>query len=124
MSRYWELELPFNRPVMTPNEQRRAHWTTVRMAKDKVQSTTAWIARSKGIPCLDRVEVDLRWYPPDRRRRDPDSLSVMAKACLDGLVQAGVLWDDSSLEVASVNLSIAEKSDRVGISLVIREVDG
>lgn len=41
----------------------------------------------------ERAVVQIRYFFPDRRRRDPDNYS--GKMILDGLVRCGVLKDDS-----------------------------
>lgn len=91
--RRWVLDLP-NSPYVTPNS--RHHWS-VRSRKNRVwRSATALLARQARIPALDRIEVRLDYWPPDRRRRDADNLvSGVLKPCVDGLVDAGVVADDS-----------------------------
>lgn len=42
---------------------------------------------------VDRSTVTIRYYFPDRRRRDPDNYS--GKFLLDGLTKAGIIADDS-----------------------------
>lgn len=42
---------------------------------------------------IDKAIVQLTYYFPDRKRRDPDNYS--GKMVLDGLVKAGILADDS-----------------------------
>ena len=44
---------------------------------------------------LDVPLVDIQWGVPDKRRRDWDNLIAACKPFIDGLVQAGVLRDDS-----------------------------
>ena len=42
---------------------------------------------------IDRSTVTIRYYFPDKRRRDPDNYS--GKFLLDGLTKAGIIVDDS-----------------------------
>lgn len=42
---------------------------------------------------IDRATVTIRYYFPDKRRRDPDNYS--GKFLLDGLTKAGIIVDDS-----------------------------
>jgi len=43
----------------------------------------------------DKAKVDVTFIVPDRRRRDKTNLASAFKAGLDGLVDAGVIVDDS-----------------------------
>lgn len=87
------LDLP-DQPFCTPNS--RTHWAVrARCARDW-RDTTAWLAKAKRIPPQDRIVVALTMQAKDRRRRDRDNLvSGVLKHCIDGLVDAGVVPDDS-----------------------------
>lgn len=47
------------------------------------------------VQLVDRPVVTLHYCPKDNRRRDVDNLVPTSKACLDGLVKARVLTDDT-----------------------------
>ena len=47
------------------------------------------------VPAMKRAHIVCEIRPPDRRRRDVHNLYPSAKAAVDGLVDAGVLPDDS-----------------------------
>ena len=120
--RSWTLVLPMKRPVMTSNDQRRWHWTKVREAKAGMQSAVWAAAKKARIPTLtEETTVTVTWYPPDRRRRDPDALSPFLKAAMDGLVQARVLHDDSHPWVSGCAMEIAAPDGDPRIEIEIRE---
>lgn len=56
---------------------------------------------------LERAEVCITYFFPDKRRRDPDNYS--GKFILDALVREGVLVDDS---FDNIRLSLAAELDR------------
>lgn len=56
---------------------------------------------------IERAEVHIRYYFPDRRRRDPDNYS--GKMLLDPLVREGILRDDS---FANVELRLSATVDK------------
>lgn len=89
----WVLDLP-PAPYLTPNS--RTHWSK-RSAAAKVWRHAAWAtALQAKIPPQDFIIVRLEYWPPDRRRRDPDNLvSGVLKHVLDGLVDANVVPDDN-----------------------------
>lgn len=63
----------------------------------------AWRAISERVrlPALPRIEVLLTWVVKDRRRRDAINLYPLVKALTDGLVDAGVIPDDTPQYVAT-----------------------
>ena len=97
------LDLP---DLPTWNANSRGHWS------QRAEQVAAWrlvamqAAKAAAIPSLDVVFVELTMTPSDRRRRDPDNLAGALKPVLDGLVDAGVIPDDSYQHVAGVALAI------------------
>ncbi len=49
---------------------------------------------------LDRLEISITLYPPDKRVRDIDNV---IKSTLDALVQANAFADDSQIDVLLIN---------------------
>lgn len=75
------------------NANDRDHW---RKSAGKT-ATIRSVARgqAKGIPRLGKVKIKVIYYAPDNRRRDTTNLFPSVKAAVDGIVDAGVLKDDS-----------------------------
>lgn len=71
----------------------RAHWAA--KAKATKQWRTFAATRAHNYPRLPFVDVTLTWIVADRRRRDEDNLYPLLKALCDGLVDAGVVDDDT-----------------------------
>jgi len=103
---------PFDRPPMSSNDQRRAHWQKVRAIKKQVGDAVAWLARQQGIKDVGPAAVEFIWFAPDKRRRDSDSLGPFVKAALDGLVQAGVFPDDHNGWVVKTSMSVVSTDTR------------
>lgn len=81
----------------------RDHWRA-KAAKTKFWRHLA-AQRFRGVPPvtgLVRVEVWISW--PDQRRRDTTNWAPTGKACLDGIVDAGVLPDDSDRYVVGPDM--------------------
>ncbi|WP_280498381.1 hypothetical protein [Nocardia farcinica] len=116
------LDIPLPRPPLTSNQQRGAHWSKVKAARDAV----AWHIRSAGgdtLPRLDRCHVAVTWHAPDRRTRDAGSLHAFGKAAIDALVDLGVLAKDDADHVLSESYSVQQGSDhpRITITLTVEE---
>jgi Holliday junction resolvase RusA-like endonuclease len=85
------VELPIGMQLINAND--RDHW---RKSAGKT-ATIRSVARgqAKGIPRLGKVKIKVIYYAPDNRRRDTTNLFPSVKAAVDGIVDAGVLKDDS-----------------------------
>ena len=59
------------------------------------REAAGWAAKEHRVPRLNRPTVRLHFYPGDNRRRDRINLALVHKAAVDGLVDAGVIADDS-----------------------------
>lgn len=112
------LTVPYARPPMLANDQRRSHYRTVAAAKREVTEMVGWAAKSAHLGPCGPSAVTITWFVPDKRRRDPDSLAPFAKAALDGLVHAGVWPDDNSEWVRRLILEI--RHDRANPRIEIR----
>jgi len=73
----------------------RMHWRKKAAITREVRSTTALLARVLHIPPCESVHVTLHYVPRDGRRRDPEGLVATQKPCIDALVDAGIVVDDS-----------------------------
>jgi crossover junction endodeoxyribonuclease RusA len=93
MTSSWTIRLPYSTPPLTLNG--RQHWATKARAVKEVRSTTATLARVLRIPACERIHVTLHYIPRDGRRRDQDNIVATLKPCIDGLVDAGIVPDDS-----------------------------
>ncbi len=89
----YRLALPWDRPPLTANQ--RPHWTTRHRLTAQIRHTVGWLARQAHIPATNHCTVTLVWAPGDRRRRDEDNLVATLKAACDGLVDAGIVRDDT-----------------------------
>lgn len=112
------LDIPLNRPPLTSNQQRGAHWSKVKIARD----TVAWHVRSAGgntVPRLDRCHITITWHAPDRVVRDAGSLHAFGKAAIDALVDLGVLVEDDANHVLSEKYSVQLGSDNPRITITL-----
>lgn len=77
---------------------RRRHWTVEADLTAWWRAAAGWRARQTRVPALGPtlVVAELRMIPRRRVRIDPANYAPTAKACVDGLVDAGIWPDDSS----------------------------
>ena len=82
----------------------------------KSEVSNAVIAHN--IPKLgqERLEIEIKLFPTDKRVRDIDN---SIKSCLDALCQAGVFDDDSQIDVLIVNRGEIVKGGKAEVKLKI-----
>ena len=88
------LFLPWPNPKLSPNA--RVHWSVLAREKKKAKRDAYYAALEAGVKKIeaDKVNVTVKFFPPDKRRRDSDNAIASMKAAIDGISLAlGV--DDS-----------------------------
>lgn len=91
----------------------------------KEKQKWAWLVRAavkkKPIKPIEKAIVNITYYFPDERKRDPDNYS--GKFILDGLTKAGIIKDDS---FNNIKLVLAGRVDRENprTEIIIKEVKG
>lgn len=103
------LPLPYRRPPLTLND-RMHHQTKARITR-QVRNDACILARFKKVPLLQAVITELVWFKGDNRRADAVNIAATLKPLEDGLVDAGVLPDDSADRVLSSRTSVILKRD-------------
>ena len=74
----------------------RGHWSERNKISQQWKMAAWALARQARIPAVQRVSLLAEYRPPDRRRRDSDNFTPTVKACIDGIVAAGVIPDDEA----------------------------
>ena len=108
------------KPAEWITANQRLHWRRKAERTALWRESAAWWARQNKVPRLARGSIigELRFAT--QRRRDPANWAPTAKACVDGLVDAGVFDDDDATRVTGPDMRIRPGfSRRDGLSLLI-----
>lgn len=89
----WAVQLPFRKPPLSANQ--RMHWAVKARTTKEIRQASMLALRAEGVPPCKRVRVRLLWAVSDKRRRDPSNMMPTQKAVVDGMVDAGVVPDDT-----------------------------
>lgn len=103
--RSWTVELPISEHLSSNHRRHRMHEAQVRST---IREAAGWAMRAARVPKLDRIDVRLHVVPPDKRRRDRHNYNPTLKPCLDGIVDAGIIADDTPEHVASEQIVLCE----------------
>jgi Holliday junction resolvase RusA-like endonuclease len=111
-------------PAAFINANDRLHW------RKKAQLTATWRGVTEELatefpakPFRSRVHITvaIRW--PDNKRRDPGNWYPTAKACVDGIVAAGLLKDDSDEYVLGPDLRREYPNGTPQVTITITELE-
>lgn len=122
--------LPLPPKELSPNA--RVHWRAKHNHTKAYRRDCGWTAKGALLeweaehhattamfPLRAPVTAHVTFVVPDKRRRDLDNLSASMKAAWDGIVDAGVLVDDSSehLQHAAPELVVERGTREVRVVL-------
>ncbi|AJE32550.1 hypothetical protein B842_03485 [Corynebacterium humireducens NBRC 106098 = DSM 45392] len=94
------LHLPHTTPPLHANQ--RHHWAVRAKLTRQLRDDTHILARAAKLPQgCSFATVTLHYLPTTRRRRDRHNLYPTVKACIDGLVDYGLVPDDSAVFVSA-----------------------
>lgn len=120
MTREWTLTVASGLPMLNLNQ--RMHWAK------KAQLTKHWRrlalvnAMAADLPRnLDRVHITAHVTKPTNRAYDVHNLLPTLKAAVDGLVDYGLIPDDTNAHLVGPDLRQGGKGDRA-ITLTITEL--
>lgn len=121
------LSFGWPKPPLSLND-RPAHWAARNEAVQAVRQAAMLQARGRinrgALGTGHPIEVTLIWYFGDRpkTRRDADNPVATLKALCDGLVDAGVVPDDTPDWMTKKPVRIEYRAGRPGVDLLIETV--
>jgi len=110
--------------VLTVNKERAGHWSARSPVVRRWRDAYGWLALAHKLPTdgtLGPCHIDAVPLVNGRARQDVAACLPVAKAAIDGLVDAGVWPDDSPAHVLSVRFWPQQKAADSGLRLVITE---
>jgi crossover junction endodeoxyribonuclease RusA len=116
----YSLEYP-KRPWTTNFERSKNRWVRANLTKEW-RSAFMLLARQKKIPKLNQIEIEVEVWLKGGRLQDVAACNPAVKAAIDGLVDAGVIEDDSPEYLKSIKF-YAPQRGRNSLVLHIKEVE-
>lgn len=116
---YRMVAFEWSRPPLSMNQ--RLH----RMQEAKLTAMVRSAAREAfaTFPPVEKVDVLMTWTVKDRRRRDAENPVATLKALCDGLVDAGIVPDDTpDYMVKHMPVIRYEKGAEPDVRLEVREI--
>lgn len=109
-------------PSRTLSPNARSHWA-VKAKATKRARVESWAATQVAMHeagekgAWKEATCQVHWYARDSRRRDKDNCLASLKATFDGVVDAGLLQDDSALTHLPLLLMVDTRNPRVELIL-------
>lgn len=105
------------------NSNQRPHWAKRAKITKTWRQAAGMVARaSRADPFVGRVAVTVTFHKARGGRWDPANLYPVAKACLDGIVDSGLLVDDDARHVVGPDMRAGEpRPGAPCVVVVIRE---
>jgi crossover junction endodeoxyribonuclease RusA len=91
--RILRIVMPMDLPLLSAND--RLHYRERAKRTEKLRSEAYKAAKATPFIPFGKVRIRCLYRAPDNRRRDVANWYPSWKACLDGVVEAGVLKDDN-----------------------------
>ena len=117
--RSWSLTVP--RADDWLNANRRDHYMQHAAKVRAWRDAAHWIARAEKLPKVRKAQIIATLHFGDRRRRDAHNYYPTLKAIVDGLVDHGLLPDDSHQYLIGPDIRMGEPGTP-RVQLYIREV--
>jgi hypothetical protein len=117
--RAFTIEIPSRTILLNAND--RMHWRRRNDHTQNLRNIAHQLAIIRRIPKLQRATITGFLDTPDDRRRDPANWHPTLKACIDGIVSAGVLPDDSAKYVTDGGIRLGVRTRVLSFSFEIRE---
>lgn len=120
---YEQFEFTVICDLLTANAQRRMHYRTWGPLMSIARSSAYIMAKQAKIPKLTRVHIHI--FPGQARGvlADPGNHYPMAKAVIDGLVDASIIEDDNGASVSCVSLYAPARTKQPQLRVVLVPVD-
>lgn len=86
----------------------RYHWASRARRTRKLRTRAALAARAARVPPMVRARITVHVHGRTRARTDPANAYPAIKACVDGLVDAGVLPDDDAAHLDGPDMRLGD----------------
>jgi crossover junction endodeoxyribonuclease RusA len=112
----WRLD--YETPLLSINRERTMHWAPRAAYVQQVRRDAKLLARQAKIPVLGRAKFVVYFWQKRGPLADMGNHFPTAKAFCDGLVDAGIVKDDTP-DLVTLELRAPRKATITGISVVV-----
>lgn len=116
-----DFKVPILCTLWTRNAENNMHWREKQDKTNEARFLAREAARKAKVPPIrgHRVSIDCLPLQARGRMADPGAHECVAKACIDGLRDAGVLVDDTGDYVANVNCLPPQRTTAGAVGMIL-----
>ena len=122
-SKHVEIPLSYSTPPLNANQ--RLHWAHKAKITREIRHEVCWRVKAEKLPPADRIIFELHYLPKQNRRRDLGNLMPTHKAGLDGVVDSGLISDDTPEFVQEkmpvIHRAVKDAPVRLWLAITIKE---
>lgn len=115
------IAIPITR-WLTSND-RHVHWSIPNQMTQEFRRAARYLALKEKGPRFSYCSVDAFAFGPSALRHDPGNLYPTIKACIDGLVDAKVLPNDTRRQIPKLTMHAPQPNDRERLVLVLTAIE-
>ena len=109
------IDLPYEKPPLNANQ--RLHWAEEARLKRKLRGDMGWLMKSvryaiEPLQEGQKLRIQLVYTPASNRRRDTLNLYATLKPLVDGIVDSGIIPDDTPDYVETPEPIIKDKQKK------------
>jgi len=125
MTAEWTLTVDMCGRPTTTNMVHRWHHRAVSADRKQWRHAGAVLARQASIPAMDCCHIEVTGRYPGGTLPDTDAVAPSLKGVIDGLVDAGVIPDDTGRHIATITYHAPVKAPGLPPALLVtvREAD-
>jgi hypothetical protein len=106
--RSWKLAIPGE--LVSLNAERSAHWSARSRGSQQWRADAKVLGKALGTGCLDQVSVAATPWQAKGKLADAGNHLPSVKAAIDGLVDAGIIPDDSPAHLRTLTMHAPKRS--------------
>ena len=115
----YRFTVPAGLDLLSSNQ--RLHWAVRARRVKAIRQWASWEAVRQQVPKAERVSVSVWVHPGSRTRRiDPPNYADTVKALIDGVVDAGVLPDDTGKHGIAVTYKEGARWPRTTVEVLFK----
>lgn len=120
------IDVPLSYTTPPLNANQRLHWAKKAKITREIRHEVCWRLKALRLPEASHITCELHYLPKANRRRDAGNAYPTHKAAVDGVVDAGLVPDDTPEFVKElmpvIHRAVKDADRRLWLRITIKEM--